>query len=91
MVISVSSPVQARYELEMGRCGIFLTCSITPPLIYRDLASLFRRNCPGGLIVFVAQDHDKSAHDADIVVPEQTEPAAIIAALRGNRQESRAD
>jgi hypothetical protein len=25
-VISVMSPIQARFEIEMGRCGVFLIC-----------------------------------------------------------------
>src|ERR1700727_2173156 len=55
-VISVSSAIQARFEIEMGRCGIFLSSYITPPPIYSDLASLFRRSCPDGLIVFIAEN-----------------------------------
>jgi hypothetical protein len=47
-IISVASPLQARFEIEMGRCGIFLTSYITPVAIYHDLASLFRPSCPDG-------------------------------------------
>ena len=36
-VISVAAPLDARFEIEMGRCGVFLTSYLTPFAIYRDL------------------------------------------------------
>jgi hypothetical protein len=35
----------------MGRCGIFLTSYLTLFVVYREPASLFRRNCPNGLVI----------------------------------------
>jgi len=67
-VISVSSAIQARFEIEMGRCGTFLISYITPLAIYSDLASLFRRSCPDGLIVFIAEHDRSSVPDADILL-----------------------
>jgi hypothetical protein len=29
-IVSVSSPLQARFEIEMGRCGVFIASYITP-------------------------------------------------------------
>jgi hypothetical protein len=46
-VISVGSEAEARLEIEMGRCGVFLLCTET------ELIKLFRRNCPSGRIVLV--------------------------------------
>jgi hypothetical protein len=52
-VISTSSPVCARYEIEMGRCGALLLCYTVHEWIHQDLAGLFTRHCAGGVIVFV--------------------------------------
>ena len=54
-IIFAATPLQARFEIEMGRCGIFLTSYITPFAIYRDLANLFRRSCPNGLVIFLME------------------------------------
>ena len=45
-VISVSAPVGARFEIEMGRRGSFLTSYLTSFAIYLDLARIFRRSYP---------------------------------------------
>jgi hypothetical protein len=81
-VISVSSPLQARFEIEMGRCGLFLTNYITPVAIYRDLASLFRQSCPAGLVVYVAQHPEDDLPDADILLSDADEPQAIVETIR---------
>ena len=39
-IISAATPLQARFEIEMGRCGILLTSYITPFAICRDCESL---------------------------------------------------
>jgi hypothetical protein len=81
-VISVSSPLQARFEVEMGRCGISLTSYITPLAIYHDLAGLFSRSCPGGLVVSVAHDSDDHIPVADIVLSDRDEPNVIVQRIR---------
>ena len=67
-IISASTPLQARFEIEMGRCGIFLTSYITPSAIYLDLANLFRRSCPNGLVIFLTEHPDDNAPDADVLL-----------------------
>src|ERR1700693_894129 len=52
-VISAHSPTQARYEIETGRCGIFVTCRTVPDIVNRHLMELFKRYCPTGWIIFV--------------------------------------
>ena len=52
-VISTSSPICARYEIEMGQCGALLLCYTVHELAHRDLAGLFARHCAHGVIVFV--------------------------------------
>ena len=84
-VISVYSPLQARFEIEMGRCGIFLTSYITPFVIYQDLANLFRRNCPGGLVAYVARSGAEAGADPDLLLSEQEEPHSIVDKLRAMR------
>jgi hypothetical protein len=52
-VISVMSPVQVRFEIEMGRCGTLLICHRLSETDASEMARLFRRYCPEGRIVFV--------------------------------------
>ena len=82
VVISVYSPLQARFEIEMGRCGIFLTSYITPFVIYQDLANLFRRSCPGGSVVYLAAHPADAAAGADLLLSEQDDPHSIVEKLR---------
>jgi hypothetical protein len=85
-VISVSTPIQARYEIEMGRCGIFLLSHIVPPVICLDLVSLFRRYCQSGIVIFLTKDSQAGLPDADVLCLEGDDPHAIvqkIATLRG--------
>lgn len=76
-VISVSTPIQARFEIEMGRCGIFLSSYITPLPIYRSLADLFRRSCPDGSVIFITHQPVDSGPEADVLL-SQDEPQAIV-------------
>ncbi|HEY6763674.1 MAG TPA: hypothetical protein VI386_02795 [Candidatus Sulfotelmatobacter sp.] len=93
-VISVHSPAQARFEIEMGRCGIFVTCRLVPDIINRDLMSLFRRYCSTGWIVFVTGDDESSTTTyeppADVRVPESQDPEGIVQALVAHGREPRA-
>ncbi len=88
-VISVSTPLQARFEIEMGRCGVFLTGYITSLAIYRDLAGLFRVNCPPGLIIYLARDANDTVPEADILLSQQDEPRSIVDKVR-SKQETKA-
>jgi hypothetical protein len=88
-VISVSTPLQARFEIELGRCGVFLTGYITPLAIYQNLAGLFRVNCPPGLIIYLTQHADDTVPVADIVLSEEDEPRSIVEQLR-SKQETKA-
>jgi hypothetical protein len=81
-VITVTTPLQARFEIEMGRCGIFLASSITPSAIYRDLAELFKRNCPDGLVVYLSDHNPNPVPEADLLLPEKDEANAIVRKIR---------
>ena len=84
-VLSVGSGVQARFEIEMGRCGIFLTSDHVPAAENRELISLFRRNCSRGWVIFVTADDNASLGadhmDADAWVRERDEPEGIVESL----------
>src|SRR5256885_11293746 len=82
-VISVMSPVEARFEIEMGRCGIFLVCYRLSLAAVDDLTRLFRRFCPEGRIIFVAQSPEdkKVPIETDIVLPESLGPEQILRSL----------
>ena len=81
-IVSVSSPLQARFEIEMGRCGVFITSYITPLVIFLDLASLFRRSCPGGLVAYVARHPDENISDTDILLSDCDNPDSIVDKIR---------
>jgi hypothetical protein len=86
-VVSVSTPLQARFEIEMGRCGTFLTTDITPPAIYRDLAAFFKRNCPDGLVVYVAEQKRDGLPVADLLVWARDEPQAVVRQIQARQAE----
>jgi hypothetical protein len=52
-VFSTESEARARYEIEMGQCGVLLLCYTVHQNAHRDLAESFRRNCQNGIIAFV--------------------------------------
>jgi hypothetical protein len=87
-VISVNSPLDARFEIEMGRCGIFLTSYITPGVIFQDLASLFRRSCQGGLIAYVARQPGDAVADTDILLLDREDPRSLIERLSSKQKKS---
>lgn len=80
-VISVSSAVQARYEIEMGRCGVLLMCFKTSGETARELTNLFRKYCPDGRIVFVTNQNEPPFF-AEVVIPEREELQLLPTALR---------
>jgi hypothetical protein len=89
-VISVDAPLYARFEIEMGRCGVFMSCYMTPAGIYRDLAGLFRRRCPDSSIVFLTQTAGIPSPEADIVISEHDDPYMVVERIRGKISQSRA-
>lgn len=83
-VISVSSEIEARFEVEMGRCGVLLICYTIPPAVSGELASLFRRSCPAGLILVLVKNQESVAIDADFLIPDSDGPDAIVRTLHAN-------
>jgi hypothetical protein len=86
-VISVNTPLEARFEIEMGRCGIFLTCYLTPISIYRNLADLFKQFRPEGVVIFVSEFPGDGASSADINLTRGD--ASIVEKLRAKLLESK--
>ena len=71
----------------MGRCAVFLASYVMSSVICRDLIGFFRNSCPGGLVVFRAENEDDSVPAADIVVlgrdnPQVSRPASCIDAIQ---------
>lgn len=94
-VKSVLSPGQARYEIEIGHYGIFLTCAAVPDIVNQDLMNLFRRSCgKDGLIILIEGDGvaSKTAYPtpADVRIPKALDPDGIIQALQERRRSPRA-
>ena len=75
-VVSVMSRIQARFEIEMGRCGILLVCYRLSKAAVDDLTRLFRKISPQGLIIFISEvpGDDRVPAEADISLPESSGP-----------------
>jgi DNA-binding response OmpR family regulator len=86
-VVSAETESQARFEIEMGECGILLICFRTHREKTLEMAELFRKNCRAGTIIFVMNPSaDRAPHGVDYIVPESEGPEAIIDALRLGRE-----
>jgi hypothetical protein len=86
-VKSVYGPGQARFEIEMGSCGVFVTCRQVPDIVNRDLINLFRRYCPReSLVILVTPDSvsSKTAYqpEADVLISEARDPDGIAPAIQ---------
>jgi hypothetical protein len=74
-VVSVQTEIQARFEIEMGRCGVLVICFRIHLEKARDLTELFKKNCPDGCIIFVTnQTPEKAPQEVDYVVPDSGGP-----------------
>jgi hypothetical protein len=82
-VLSVSTPLDARFEIEKGKARVFLASYVAPIAIYRDLASLFRRRSADGIVIFVTQNPGDRGTEADIILSEDDEPHAVVEKLLG--------
>jgi hypothetical protein len=73
-VVSVMNPIQARFEIEMGRCGVFLTCYRLSATDVGELTGLFRPYCPRGQIIFVTElpGDVRVPAEANVTVPESS-------------------
>lgn len=82
-VVSVFTLTEARFEIEMGRCGNLVICHRLSSEQADDIAKLFRRYCPQGRIVFVTEGSQASApREADAYVAESSGPQELVQALR---------
>lgn len=83
-VISVLSPIQARFEIEMGRCGVFVICYRVSKDQAEELTRLFRKSCPEGRVIFVSQPghQDEVPRGMDVAVPESTGGELVLQAVK---------
>lgn len=82
-VISVLTPSEAIFEIEMGRCGNLLICYRLSARAADDIARLYKRYCPEGRIVFITNGSaEKAPVNADVNIPESSEPEKMIQALK---------
>ena len=84
-VISVMTLIEARFEIEMGRCGTLLICYHLSEIEANEISRLFRRYCPCGRIIFVTESSRKKPvpAEADITLPESEGAELIVQALEG--------
>jgi hypothetical protein len=77
-VVSVASEAEARFEIMMGLCGVLLICHRTNPDVTQELATLFKQNCPEGVIVFIMDKTPRRApRGVDYIIAEATGAEAI--------------
>jgi hypothetical protein len=81
-VESVLTDTQARFEIEMGQCGVLLMCYRLFPEQVHELSRLFRAYCPDGRIIFVMGEDHEPPIDADVVLRNMDGPRALLIALR---------
>ena len=83
-VVSVLTPAEARFEIQMGRCGNLLMCHRLSSEQADDIAKLYRRFCPKSRIVFVTEGSSRASapQEADAYVPESSGPQELLHALR---------
>jgi hypothetical protein len=83
-VISVLSPIQARFEIEMGRCGVFVVCYRVSKEQREELTRLFRSNCPEGRVIFVTDPghKDEVPPGTDVAVPESKCGERVLQAVK---------
>jgi DNA-binding response OmpR family regulator len=81
-VVSVLTDTQARFEIEMGQCGVLLMCFRLFPEQVQELSRLFRKYCPDGRIIFVMAEEHESPIDADVVLRDMDGLRALLTALR---------
>lgn len=89
-MVSAYSPGQARFEIERGRCGVLVTCTLVPDIVNRDLMQLFRQHCPSGLVILISGD-DKAlvaAHEplADVLLTRAEDPDGIVPAIEEDQK-----
>jgi hypothetical protein len=83
-VISVFTLAEARFEIQMGRCGNLLMCYRLSSEQAGDIANLFRRYCPEGRIVFISDGTGQptAPNEADASIPESGAPEHLLQAVR---------
>ena len=81
-VVSVLTDTQARFEIEMGQCGVLLMCFRLFPEQVQELTRLFRAYCPDGRVIFVIGEEHEPPINADIVLRDMDGPRALLTALR---------
>lgn len=83
-VLSVLSPIQARFEIEMGRCGVLVICYRVQKDETEGLTRLFRKNCPKGRVIFVIQPGQKQEvpRGMDRAVPESRCGEMVLEAVK---------
>jgi hypothetical protein len=81
-VFSIATEGEARFEIEMGRCGVLLICLRTSEDAVQDLSTLSKRSCPHGTIIFVMNGNGGHApKGVDYVVPESAQADAVVQTL----------
>jgi hypothetical protein len=82
-VFTTENESEALARVSRGDCGVLLVCYSTPLPIKRQLALVFRKQCPEGRIIAIANQPVGKLEVADGLVFGIDGPEVLIDALRG--------
>ena len=82
-VFTTDNESEALARVSRGDCGVLLVCYSTPLPIKRQLALAFRKQCPEGRIIAVANQPVEKLEVADSLIFGIDGPEVLIDALRG--------
>jgi hypothetical protein len=82
-VFTTDNESEALARVSRGDCGVLLVCYSTPLPIKRQVAVAFRKHCPQGRIIAVANEPVEKLEVADSLVFGIEGPEVLIDALRG--------
>jgi CheY-like chemotaxis protein len=90
-VFTTENESEALARVSRGDCGVLLVCYSTPLPIKRHLAVAYRKQCPEGRIIAVANQAVETLEVADSLVYGIEGPEGLIDAIRGNLEKSNRD
>jgi hypothetical protein len=82
-VFTTDNESQALARVSRGDCGVLLVCYSTPLPVKRHLAVAYRKECPEGRIIAVANQPVEKLEVADTLVYGIEGPEVLIDAIRG--------
>jgi DNA-binding response OmpR family regulator len=80
-VFTTENENEALARISQGECGVLLVCYSTPLPMKRRLAVAYRKRCPEGTIIAVANEQVQTLEIADSLVYGIEGPEVLIEAI----------